>query len=609
MGANRMGLFVFLFAFLGFSFSASSIHKEEVRKKLLNVQIPFIKNEGQVDRRVKFYARTFGGTLFVTEKGELVYSLPEKEGKAIALKETLINSRIKAIRGKERAITRVSYFKGKPENWRSNIPTYLSVSMGEVYRGIELELKAYGGNVEKIFRIKPGSSPEKIKIRIEGGELSVDKETGELVVKTELGEVRFTKPVAYQEVEGRRKEVKVSYTLIDRNTYGFKVGKYDRNRELVIDPLLASTYLGGSDYDWIYTISIDSSGNVYVAGYTSSTDFPITSGAFQTTNAGGDEAFVSKFSFNLPPSVSFFVANPQTGYVPLTVTFSWNVSDPDGDTLTCYLDIDNDGNTDYTINNCANNTSQQHTYNNAGNYIAKLTVDDGRGGTVSQNVSVVVNAMVYYTLSISKTGTGDGTVTSNPSGIDCGNSCQAQFSDGTTVILTATPSQGSVFSGWGGDCSSCGTNTYCIVTLTTDLNCSAQFDINQPPQINSFTASPSSGTAPLTVNFTCDAVDPDGSVVEYRWDFEGDGQINTITTSNTATFTYNSGGTYTAKCTAVDNLGATAVATVTVKVIDGTGGSDDNTAGGCSSASAGYTYMILFMGLLIRLTYRLIRNM
>ena len=375
--------------------------------------------------------------------------------------------------------------------------------------------------------------------------------------------------------------------------------------------LLASTYLGGGGNDWVFAISIDSSGNVYVAGETRSADFPTTGGVIQTTNAGFADGFVSKFSFNLAPSVSFFVANPWTGYAPLTVTFSWNVSDPDGDTLTCYLDIDNDGNTDYTINDCANNTSFQHTYSNAGNYIAKLTVDDGRGGTVSQNVSVVVNAMVYYTLSISKTGTGDGTVTSNPSGIDCGNSCQAQFSDGTTVILTATPSQGSVFSGWGGDCSSCGTNTYCIVTLTTDLNCTAQFDINQPPQINSFTASPSSGTAPLTVNFTCDAVDPDGSVAEYRWDFEGDGQINTTTTSNTATFTYNSGGTYTAKCTVVDNLGATAEATVSITVSSvasggGTGGGAGG--GGCSSTPSGSPYLALLILLFMRGAYRLLQG-
>jgi len=43
------------------------------------------------------------------------------------------------------------------------------------------------------------------------------------------------------------------------------------------------------------------------------------------------------------PAINSFVVNPTSGTAPLAVTFSWNISDPDGDTLTCYLDINNDG--------------------------------------------------------------------------------------------------------------------------------------------------------------------------------------------------------------------------------------------------------------------------
>ena len=141
-----------------------------------------------------------------------------------------------------------------------------------------------------------------------------------------------------------------------------------------------------------------------------------------------------------------------------------------------------------------------------------------------------------------------------------------------------------------------------------------EYSGNYPPQINSFTASPSSGAAPLTVNFTCDAVDPDGSVAEYRWDFEGDGQINTTTTSNTATFTYNSGGTYTARCTAIDNLGATAEATVSITVSSVTsgggtgGGASSSEEGGCSSTSSDSPYLALLGVLFLRLIYRLFRG-
>jgi len=60
----------------------------------------------------------------------------------------------------------------------------------------------------------------------------------------------------------------------------------------------------------------------------------------------------------------------------------WEISNPNGSTLTCYLDINNDGIDDYTINDCVNNSSQNHTYDTEGNYIAKLTVDDGTGNKV-----------------------------------------------------------------------------------------------------------------------------------------------------------------------------------------------------------------------------------
>ena len=166
--------------------------------------------------------------------------------------------------------------------------------------------------------------------------------------------------------------------------------------------LIASTYLGGGNFDHIDAIVLDSSGNVYVAGRTDSTDFPTTPNAFQKTNASVnsdtiyDDGFISKLSSNLtannPPVINSFNANPNSGNAPLTVTFSWNVSDPDGDVLTCYLDVDNDGNSDYTINDCANNASLEHTYNNPGSYTAKLTVKDGYDGIDSKTVSITVTS-------------------------------------------------------------------------------------------------------------------------------------------------------------------------------------------------------------------------
>jgi Tol biopolymer transport system component len=77
-------------------------------------------------------------------------------------------------------------------------------------------------------------------------------------------------------------------------------------------------------------------------------------------------------------------------------------------------------------------------------------------------------------LNIDKDGSGDGTVTSAPAGIDCGSTCAGLFDDGQTVTLTAAPDVGSVFAGWAGvDCPGTGS---CIIEMTSDTPITATFD-------------------------------------------------------------------------------------------------------------------------------------
>jgi PKD repeat protein len=84
-----------------------------------------------------------------------------------------------------------------------------------------------------------------------------------------------------------------------------------------------------------------------------------------------------------------------------------------------------------------------------------------------------------------------------------------------------------------------------------------QADDNQLPVIDSFTADPSSGSPPAIVDFNCQAHDPDGSIIEYRWDFNGDGSNDDTTANGLNSYTYNAVGIYHAQCTVVDSVGAT----------------------------------------------------
>ena len=271
---------------------------EEIRSAIWKVSIPFIKSCGQVSEEVAFYAKTLARTIFVTKKGEIVYSPPEgskESSKAVALRERFVFVKGIDTKGERIAETRVNYFIGNdPSRWKADIPTYEAVSLGEVWNGVELSLKAYGNNVEKLFKVKPFSDPSLIKVEVSGGGLALDKE-GRLVVNTGLGEVAFTKPVAYQlDGRGDKREVQVAYH-IDGDTYGFKLGEYDETRDLIIDPLLASTFIGGSHDETAWALALDSFGNVYVAGTTWSSDYPTTPGAYDESYSGED-VFVSKLN-------------------------------------------------------------------------------------------------------------------------------------------------------------------------------------------------------------------------------------------------------------------------------------------------------------------------
>src|SRR3989442_101517 len=132
---------------------------------------------------------------------------------------------------------------------------------------------------------------------VEGAERPSLNGQGDLVLAIEDREVRFQKPVVYQEVGGVRREISGSYKLKSAHQVGFQVGAYDGSRPLIIDPALSySTYLGGSGVDQGWGVAIDSSGHAYVTGFTLSANFPTTPGAFQTTSGGGFHAFVTKLN-------------------------------------------------------------------------------------------------------------------------------------------------------------------------------------------------------------------------------------------------------------------------------------------------------------------------
>ena len=103
----------------------------------------------------------------------------------------------------------------------------------------------------EIFIIKPGGDISDIGFEYCDVKRTRIDSTGNLVIKTQFGELKHVRPISYQMIERERIEIKSEFKKIGNNTFGFHVADFDQNYNLVIDPLVLvySTYLGGNAWD------------------------------------------------------------------------------------------------------------------------------------------------------------------------------------------------------------------------------------------------------------------------------------------------------------------------------------------------------------------------
>jgi len=341
----------------------------KVERDFGRMPLYFIANRGQMDGRVAYYVQGKDKTIYFTSEGltialtrqqesgrsgskerlagkdresgrrESLLSLrPGREGTSVPSERWVVKldfvgaSAEVRPEGTEETGAVISYFKGKPEEWKTGLPTYSKVVYRELWPGIDL---VYSGTVNRLkyeFVVHPGADPGKIRLAYRGATDVRVNEEGRLEVRTPLGGFEDDVPVAWQEVEGKRVEVSLSYKLEagERNedggrqgeervkeagqngqpsalaeenepsVYGFKLGEYDRTHDLIIDPavLVYCGYIGGSDLEGGNSVAVDGSGNVYVTGGTYSDEFwesfPATVGPDLTFNGGTGDAFVTK---------------------------------------------------------------------------------------------------------------------------------------------------------------------------------------------------------------------------------------------------------------------------------------------------------------------------
>ncbi|MCC6690064.1 MAG: SBBP repeat-containing protein [Bacteroidia bacterium] len=277
----------------------------------------FEENKGQWDQRILFKSEVKNIDLYF-ESGAITFKMrdlhelisnhhPKSKERIIAEKATAYYHayRVDFVDANTNVIPRPirmspayhNYYVGNDsKHWASQVRLFEELSYGNIYNGIDLKIYSSDMRPKYDFVVKTGADPSKIVMKYSGADnLSLTNEN--LTISTSLGIVTEQKPYAFQIINGQKVEVICKYILKEHVVaFGFPNG-YDKNYELVIDPvLIGSTYSGSTADNWGFTATYDNSGNMYAGGIATNTTrgpntatgaYPVTVGAYQVTFAGG----------------------------------------------------------------------------------------------------------------------------------------------------------------------------------------------------------------------------------------------------------------------------------------------------------------------------------
>jgi hypothetical protein len=276
----------------------------------------FAGNRGQLSKEVLLYSKNSNFNIYLTREG-LSFVIYANEKTESQKEPKILYSRIDydLIGGniKKENIT----FENEIPNYYENFYTqyapdgilfvrlYKKVKIKEVYPGIDWILRYdENGNFHHEFEASPNSNIAQIKIKVKNAEIELTDEGRSVLLKTPIGIIKDGNLIAY---EGR-KELSAKYTIKD-NLLSFEIKNYEGKEKLLIDPhaLVWGTYYGESSYDYAYSISTDANGNVFVVGYTQSTDFP-------TYDPGGD-AYYQRTCGRCPIYSSAFITEFNDAFI------------------------------------------------------------------------------------------------------------------------------------------------------------------------------------------------------------------------------------------------------------------------------------------------------
>ncbi len=278
-----------------------------MRTRTAGLGLRFEANQGQTSRAVRYLARGTGYAIYLTgtdatiavtaratpapRQGPRAHTTPAPATVRTVLRLRPLGTRHGvAVVGLDRLPAPTTYRRG---GHTLQVPAYRRVLYRGVYAGVNLIYYGTDGRLEDDWRLAPHADVRRIRLAVEGAGAPRLARDGSLLLATPAGLLRQPRPVAQQTIHGKRQAVAIAYVLLGHGHVGFRLGRYDHQHGVVIDPVLQySSYLGGSNTDVSTALAVDGQGDAYLAGYTLSPDYPATTGTQPYT--GTYDAFVTK---------------------------------------------------------------------------------------------------------------------------------------------------------------------------------------------------------------------------------------------------------------------------------------------------------------------------
>ena len=282
-----------------------------------------LENKGQWPEGVLFRSNMPGGKLWVQQhklifhlqdysKMHKLHAMAEPNYKGQDVSQTLVHLNFRGsnevinIEKKDPSSSYFNFFKGNDQKkWTSEVHSYSEAILKNFYQGIDFKISGINNEVKYEFIVQKNSDPSQIILDYSGQKKIQIDNKGNLILETDLGKVIEEKPVAYQLINGQRKEVKCRFILKD-NEVRFYLGNYDPNAPLIIDPILVfATYNGANSDNFGMTATYGNDGTAYTAGTIYGNDYPapdVLAYDIQSNFVAGaigygiSDVFVSKYS-------------------------------------------------------------------------------------------------------------------------------------------------------------------------------------------------------------------------------------------------------------------------------------------------------------------------